>query len=62
MQKYKSDIEEKKENESLRSSQAEIDKEIEEFKNKITFDSVHSNNIRKLKPKLSEEWIKSIIK
>jgi hypothetical protein len=41
---------------------SEIDKEIEEFKNKIKYESKHANDIRKVKPKLSVEWIQYVTK
>jgi hypothetical protein len=40
----------------------EIDKEIEEFRNKIKNESVHANDIRKVRPKISVEWIQYITK
>lgn len=47
---------------SLHLSNSEVDKEILEFKNKIKYESVHANDIRKVKPKLSGEWIQYVTK
>jgi hypothetical protein len=38
----------------------EIDREVEEFKNKLKIETVHASCIRKIKPKLSMEWITMI--
>lgn len=43
-------------------SHSELDKEIEDFKNKIKYESIHANDIRKVKPKLSVEWIQYVTK
>lgn len=40
----------------------DMDREIEEFKNKIRYESIHANEIRKVKPKLSVEWIQYVTK
>jgi hypothetical protein len=43
-------------------SNSEVDKEIEDFKNQIKYESIHANDIRKVKPKLSVEWIQYVTK
>lgn len=51
-----------KEKQPVQTSFEQIDKEIEEFKTKIISCSINANNINKVKPKISGEWLQYLSK
>ena len=55
-------INEKNINLNVNNNLIDMDKEIEEFKTKIKNETIHANDVRKVKPKISKEWIQHIQK
>lgn len=47
-------------NDNLQQICFETDKEIEEFRKKLTNNSIYANSVKKVKPNFSFEWIQSL--
>jgi type VI protein secretion system component VasF len=49
-----------RQNDNIQQICFETDKEIEEFRKKLTNNSIYANSVKKVKPKFSFEWIQSL--